>query len=374
MGEMPMLTALDECLWHQLPTTFDHVGTSDPRFFDRFWFAVYAQDGSAAFQHALGVYNNMDVVDGGCVIIADGRQHNARFSRALRPQFTYECGALQVEVLEPLKRFRVRLHPGEHGTAADLEWTAVAAPEEEKPHFQRRRGRVTQHYQRFNQIGLVRGEISVPGRTFEVRDWWACRDHSWGVRPGMGVPELAEDAAGAPAEDAFFFCFLFFSTDTLAGHVQALDHGPGRRYVSIVLRDRASGADIAVDDVDVDATLPPGAKVFREVRLTLIRDGAPITLTLTGLCPSIAMEGLGYSGGWNDRRGLGARRGPAYAEHEIWDVSHPVDVVAQDGSVRRPDHRIHPVRVVGGDGSQGAGSFTWILKGDFRLETLRRPA
>ena len=36
-----MLTGLDDSLWHQIPSTFDHVGTSDPRFFDRYWFAVY---------------------------------------------------------------------------------------------------------------------------------------------------------------------------------------------------------------------------------------------------------------------------------------------------------------------------------------------
>jgi hypothetical protein len=367
-----MLTALDECLWHQLPTTFDHVGTSDPRFFDRFWFAVYAPDGSAAFQHALGVYNNMDVVDGGCVIIADGRQHNARFSRALRPHFINQCGALRVEVIEPLGRFRVLLEEGAHGMAADLEWTAVAAPEEEKPHFQRQRGRVVQEYQRFNQIGVVNGVIDIPGRAFQVKDWWSCRDHSWGVRPGMGVPELAEDGPGASANSPFFFCFLFFSTDTLAGHVQINDQGARGRYVSIVLRDRRTGEDIAIDDVDLDASLLPNTRIFSRVTLTLVRGGAPITLTLTGLCPSIAMEGLGYSGGWNDGRGLGARRGAAYSEHEVWDVSHPVDVVADDGSIRRPAHRIHPVRVEGGDGSQGVGSFTWILRGDFKLETLRR--
>jgi hypothetical protein len=367
-----MLTALDECLWHQLPTTFDHVGTSDPRFFDRFWFAVYAQDGSAAFQHALGVYSNMDVVDGGCVIVADGRQHNARFSRSLRPHFANECGGLKVEVLEPLKRFRVLLEAGDHGMAADLEWTAITPPEEERPHFQRRRGRVVQDYQRFDQIGTVNGLLSASGRTFQVRDWWGCRDHSWGVRPGMGVPELADETAGDAAERPFFFCFLFFSTETMAGHVQVLDHGGQARYVSIVLRDRVTGEDIPVEDVDVDANLLPGANVFRSVDLTLIRRGSPVTLALTGLCPSIAMEGLGYSGGWNDGRGLGARRGHACAEHEVWDIRHPVDVVAQDGTIRRPVHRIHPVGVVGSDGSQGAGSFTWILRGDFKLDALRR--
>ena len=50
-----MLTPLDDSLWHQIPSTFDHVGTSDPRFFDRYWFAVYEPSGSAALQFTLGV-------------------------------------------------------------------------------------------------------------------------------------------------------------------------------------------------------------------------------------------------------------------------------------------------------------------------------
>ena len=45
-----MLTPLDDTLCHQLPTTFDHVWTSDPRWFDRYWFAIYSKDGSVAIQ------------------------------------------------------------------------------------------------------------------------------------------------------------------------------------------------------------------------------------------------------------------------------------------------------------------------------------
>lgn len=63
-----MLTSLDDSLWHQLPTTFDHAGTSDPRFFDRYWFAAYAADGSAAVQVTMGAYRNMNVLDGGAVV------------------------------------------------------------------------------------------------------------------------------------------------------------------------------------------------------------------------------------------------------------------------------------------------------------------
>ena len=71
-----MLTTLDDTLWHQLPTTFDHVGTSDPRFYDRFWFACYERGGDAALQITMGAYRNMNVMDIGVVVTHAGRQHN----------------------------------------------------------------------------------------------------------------------------------------------------------------------------------------------------------------------------------------------------------------------------------------------------------
>jgi hypothetical protein len=219
-----------------------------------------------------------------------------------------------------------------------------------------------QDYQRFNQIGRASGWISLRGKRIEIRNWWACRDHSWGVRPGMGIPEpINSDAA---AGDNFFFCFLFFSTDTLAGHVQLLQSGPGRRYVSTLLRHRVTGEKIHVEDIDVGAELLPNTRIFRRVSLRLAHRGEPMELSLTRLGSSISMPGLGYSGGWNDQRGLGAWRGATYKEHEVWDVSDPVDVVCADGTVLRPFHRIHPVTVAGSDGSTGTGSFTWIVRGD----------
>ena len=94
-----MLTPMDDTLWHTLPTTFDHVGTSDPRFFDRYWFAASDPAGGGTLQLTLGVYNNMNVVDAGFVAIRDGRQHNLRASRSLRPRFEPVCGPLRVEEL-----------------------------------------------------------------------------------------------------------------------------------------------------------------------------------------------------------------------------------------------------------------------------------
>ena len=88
-----MLTPLDDSLWHQIASPFENVGTSDHRFFDRMWFAVYDPAGSGALQFTIGVYNNMNVIDGGFVVIRDATQYNLRTSRSLRPRFEPAVGA-----------------------------------------------------------------------------------------------------------------------------------------------------------------------------------------------------------------------------------------------------------------------------------------
>ena len=92
-----MLTALDETLRHQIASTFDHVGTSDHRFFDRYWFACYAPDGGTAIQVTMGAYRNMNVLDGGVVVVHRGRQYNLRVSRSLGHEVDPVCGPLAAE-------------------------------------------------------------------------------------------------------------------------------------------------------------------------------------------------------------------------------------------------------------------------------------
>jgi hypothetical protein len=81
-----VLTSLDDSLWHQL----------DPRFFDRYWFACYAPDGGTAIQVTMGAYRNMNVLDGGVVVVHRGRQYNLRVSRSLGHEVDPVCGPLTV--------------------------------------------------------------------------------------------------------------------------------------------------------------------------------------------------------------------------------------------------------------------------------------
>ncbi len=78
------------------------------------------------------------------------------------------------------------------------------------------------------------------------------------------------------------------------------------------------------------------------------------------------MQGLGYSGGYNDGRGLGAWRAPSHVESDVWDVSHPSKVVYPDGSQKEHWHRIQPVGIkadFGGTASAGTGSMTLTIAG-----------
>jgi len=366
-----MLGKLDDSLWHQLPTSFDHVGTSDPRFFDRYWFAVYDPAGCAALQATLGVYSNMDVADGGVVAVRGPHQYNLRVSRALRPRFEPEVGPLRIDPLAPLERLRITLAREGRTTpepriACELTFDAILPPEEEQPHFERARGRVVQDYQRFNQVGQVSGWLELDGERIGVERWWSARDHSWGVRPGIGIPEPSTGPAPAPGQAGTLFLFLFFSTAKFAGHVQIAERGAERVYLTGLIRERgAPGRERRVREARLSFELFPGTRRFRRARLELVLDDArPLVLDALPGGNSIAMPGLGY-GGWNDGRGLGAWRGPYCEEGEIWNVDHPVDVTRPDGRIERPVHCIAPVRVESdpGSGDTGTGSLTFIALG-----------
>ncbi len=366
-----MLTPMDDTLWHQIPTTFDHAGTSDPRFFDRYWFAANEPAGEGALQFTIGAYRNMNVMDGGFVAVHDGRQHNVRVSRSLRPHYEPVCGPLRVEVVEPLRHLRLQVAPGPHALAGQLDWTAVLPAQEEVPRFTRVRGRVVEESRRFDQIGECSGWLDIEGRHIEVDRWWAGRDHSWGVRQQVGIREPVTGPPG-DTDAGRLFAFLFFSTDRLGGHVQLARFAEQPDYLTALLVDRHDDAEVEVEDASLHVDFHDEARPrrFRRAELALRLDrGDPLALSLQALGPAIAMPGLGY-GGYDDGRGLGVWRGVDHLEHDVWEVRHHRDVVLPDGRVEQPVHRIQPVQVTargGGLDSAGTGSMTLIAEGSLAL-------
>ena len=360
-----MLVPLDDSPWHQLPTTFDHVGPSDPRFFDRFWFAASDRRGTGALQFTIGVYQNMNVVDGGFVVVHEGRQHNVRVSRQLRPTYDTACGPLRFDVREPMRHVALSVAPNPGGVTGELEWRSTLPPQEERHHFARRDGRVLEDYSRYDQIGTCRGWLDVGGDRIEVDEWWSCRDHSWGVRERVGIPEPV--TGELPPPTGSMFAFLFFSTERTGGHVQLTRRADGPGHMTVALLDRTGGSSTGADRVGVEAEFVDDARPRRVRRATFDvvgDDGRGTRIEVEADGPCVAMQGLGY-GGYDDGLGLGVWRGVEHLEHDVWDVSHPAEVRLGDGTVDRPVHRIQPVRVREHrpDGlAEGFGSLTFIAE------------
>jgi hypothetical protein len=383
-----MLTELDEMPWHQLPTTFDHVGTSDPRFFDRHWFAIYDPEAERSLQFTMAVYNNMNVLDAGFVYIENEVQYNVRASRSLRPHFETRCGPLGVAVLEPLRILRLEIEPGRHAVHGELLWTATHAPEEEAASLSRTRGRVVTHQQRYDQVGRCTGWLEVEGRHVDVDRWWTARDHSWGVRPGMGVEEpvtamedqLAREAVRAIADPGqahawgqsapnqpFLFFLLFFTTQRYAGHILCEYKGERRTRIDGHVHDdkHPESGLIAVSDVRLRVAVAPQTRRFRRVEVDVdLGNGDKVRMCLDAHGPAIVMAGLGYSGGFDDGRGLGVWRGEGVVESEAWGVADPEVVQLADATISRPLHRLQPVRISGLDAGAGTGSTTLVFNGE----------
>ena len=365
-----MLTQLDDTLWHQLPTTFDHVWTSDPRWFDRYWFAIYSQDGRVAIQVTMGAYRNMNVLDGGAVMTVDGKQYNLRVSRSLNRDAETVCGPIRITPVKPLEEFEITIAPGAHGLSGSIRWRCVEPAREEHPHYERLHGRTVQDYRRFDQIGRASGWMEAGGQRIAIADWWSCRDHSWGVRRGMGVPEPVTGPKVTLAEKGHVMSFLFFSTASMSGHLLFERRGEDAPYTTGVVTERLSDQSEAVhvvEKIELAADLHPGTRRFRtaQVRATF-GDGKLLVMDLIALGSSIAMQGLGYSGGYDDGRGLGVWRGVDHLESEVYDVSHPSKVVYPDGSQKEHWHRIQPVGIEAdfdGRASSGTGSQTFSIAG-----------
>lgn len=249
-----MLTPQDDFIGHQLPTTYDHVGTSDPSWMERIWYTGHpAPAGDLIFDIGLGYYPNKNVMDAFAGITVDNVMHNVRMSRRLRPDpLLTRVGPLQIRILEGLRHHRVTLEDDGSGLSFDIEFHATMNPHEEEPHFRRRHGRVAENIARAQQVGRYSGWIKAAGKRFDLTPevWWGQRDRSWGVRA-----ELRSDETSPPLT---FWPPLFWSWTT----VQFADHG-----LQWYFNERAPGDPMYLTGEEV---LPLGQRADRGRRIKAI--------------------------------------------------------------------------------------------------------
>ena len=102
-----MISKHDECLCHQIVSTFDHVDTSDRQWYERAWLVTHDNSGEIMVDTGFGKYTNRNVMDAfGGVALRGTSQYTVRASRELRPNVdSLVVGPLSYEIIEPLVRY-----------------------------------------------------------------------------------------------------------------------------------------------------------------------------------------------------------------------------------------------------------------------------
>jgi len=190
-----MLSRADDYPVHQTPEPVAHPGTTDRNFYDRYWFNGFDREGEFLFEIGFGIYPNRKVMDAHFSVSTRGKQYAFHASRrAPKERSDMRVGPLSVEVIQPMRRIRVRLDPNDTGIECDLAFRASTVPTQEPKNVMHDDLRLIMDTTRFTQLGSWEGSFSIEGtrREFAAADVLGIRDKSWGVRP-VGEPE-----AGAP--------------------------------------------------------------------------------------------------------------------------------------------------------------------------------
>ncbi len=187
------LTGADEGLTHQIVDTFSTIAESDHAWTEKIWVSIAKADGSVQVDFGLGKYHNRGIIDGFGGVSRGRQQWTVRGSRELRtaPEET-AVGPIVYETVHPLESIRVRLEPNEiQPISFDVTLTGVTIPffEDRNLVRNRRTQRIDVNVIRYHQGGWASGTVTVDGEDYELsgEDAFGFRDHSWGVRQGVGV-------------------------------------------------------------------------------------------------------------------------------------------------------------------------------------------
>ncbi len=203
------LVPSDEGFNHQIAETFGTVQQADRSWAEKVCASFAAKDGSLQLGFGLGKYINRNVMDAYAGISRGVEQRTVRASRRLAPTPDLTAvGPIHYEVLEPLRQIRFRLDENDtQAIAFDVIFDGGPFPPFLENHeFRRQLGgyRTDNDIARYHQVGAPRGWVRVDGERFEIdpETWFATRDHSWGLRYGVGIdpPDLAPgiDSAAFP--------------------------------------------------------------------------------------------------------------------------------------------------------------------------------
>jgi hypothetical protein len=331
------LTRFDEYPRHQAGLTFDSVVDGSPHWSDGFYFTMGDDAGEFAWFAGFRLHPNTDVLDAFTCVSHDGRQHNMRWSRRLRPRIDeLDVGPISVEIVEGLRRLRVRCDRNRHGQAYDLQWDGWCPPYNEEHVQVWVNGRLRSDRSNYDQACTVTGWFEVGGARIDVDGWTGVRDHSWGIGNDTGGPRAAAIAPPPePPAPPGLRQWCVFRLPERAVFWQFHHPGDGAPYTKFESQCMFPYGDhrepYAYDAVEhtVEWVIDDGVPVPRlaagAVHLTRA-DGGVDRFRIEPISYPVYLQGGGYFGGFDDGLGRGVFRGDVHDEGEVWEIDRAIAV------------------------------------------------
>jgi hypothetical protein len=327
-----VLVGFDEYPLHQVTASFAGVAGSDPSWNDGHYVCLADQAGSVSLTSNLRLYSNNDVMDGFVCIRHQGRQHNIRVSRRLRPAVDeLRVGPLRVEILEPMRALRLVLDENAFGISLDVTCRGTTVPYEDPSEVTRIDGRLVSERMTYELTGKCDGWVQVEGTRHDLSPATSSffRNHSWGFQAGRGGPKLyAAPAAHAKRRVPGVRQWVLFDMPEHGGFYFLDASGRAASGKGALLyADRV----VPVTNVESDLRFHPGERRLHSGSFRLTdADGGERAYEVEDL-GWVYNQGGGYFGGFDDGLGQGVYRGDYHEEGEVWDVSHPTEVVDSTG-------------------------------------------
>jgi hypothetical protein len=344
---------LDEYPVHQAPVSMRYFGTSDRNVYDRCIFQAFERSGGVELLTGMGVYPHLGVIDGYATVRRGDREVAVRTSDALGDdRMEQQVGPLRIDVLEPLRRIRVRCDADEHGVAFDLTWEAAFPAVEEPRHVHRQGDRLILDACRFVQVGAWEGTLRIEGDELTVDDtaWSGTRDRSWGIRP---VGEAEPPGRPGAENGGFWWCWAPLRFEDFAIVVIVQEGPDGHRVLNEAVRIWPAESGRAPEQLgwpEIEVTYRPGTRHPERATLHLTERGRkPVTVEVETRGFVSLSVGPGYGG--DPDWGHGQWRGPGWVEGAVYDLTDP----AVAGRI--PFSVIDHVARATCDGAEGFGIF-----------------
>lgn len=362
------LTPFDDYPYHQAPTPFATVATTDAHFNDGYFCAFHAADWYCFT--GLRLHPNVNVIDGWAGFAHRGRQTVVRASRALHPRYgDLEVGPVRYEILEPMQRLRLVAVDAESGFSFDVVLEAQSPPFVEARYQHFKYGAVVNDLMRYTQICRATGSAQVAGETLAIMGWHAIRDHSWGVRSSMAMPTGIRGVDRRPEErDARALrLWVPFEVEDHCGFFNTHEDSNGHALDFEGRLDYRAGRSIHLTAMRHALTYLPGSRWPGAGSVELDgEDGVTRCYTLNLAGTPADVQGGGYYGGWHDGLGPGVYRGAEFVERDSYD-QHPGPPAGPPHVPpgRRLGPTEFPMQMTGPGGASGMAHFEHTISGPY---------